>query len=110
MQMDVKRQIQKGEGERPIDEERKAWSHAISNSEDVPCTKWPPARRSEGVEKRCGLSVTRTGDVEGGGGGGGGSERGAFFCFCARYLRYSFVRTKGRMRAFVDGAPQHTRR
>lgn len=26
--------------------------HAISNSEDVPCTKWPPARRSKGVEKR----------------------------------------------------------
>lgn len=28
------------------------WMHAISNSEDVPCTKWPPARRSKGVEKR----------------------------------------------------------
>lgn len=86
MQMNAKRQIQKGEGERPIDEERKACSHAISNSEDVPCTKWPPARRSEGVEKRCGLSVTRTGDVEG---GDGGPERGAFF-FYARYLRYSY--------------------
>jgi len=63
-------------GVKPINEERKAWSHAISNSEDVPCTKWPPARRSKRMEKRGvgGLSVTQP-EVE----GDEGPEKGAFF-------------------------------
>lgn len=52
-------------GVKPIDEERKAWSHAISNSEDVPCTKWPPARRSKGMEKRCWRFIRNTTEVEG---------------------------------------------
>lgn len=92
MQINVKTtKIQKGEEERRRRSTRneKAWSHAISNSEDVPCTKWPPARRSKGVEKRCGLSepeMWRVVLVEG--------PREARFLFL-RYLRY-FVRTKGR--------------
>lgn len=36
---------------------------------------------------------------------GGPRERRVFYCTV--YLRYSFVRTKGDVRAFVDRAPQH---
>lgn len=44
--------------------------HAISNSEDVPCTKWPPARRSKGVEKRrCVSAAHNTRTTPPGGGG-----------------------------------------
>lgn len=77
-----------------IGEERKAWSHAISNSEDVPCTKWPPARRSKGVEKRWWFIRNTTGEVEGGGGGVEGPG-GAFFFVCFGFAVFVFVRTKG---------------
>lgn len=69
------------------------WSHAISNSEDVPCTKWPPARRSEGVEKRCGLSEPKMWRVVEG----------------PREARFFFTVFEGEVRAFVDRAPHNTR-
>jgi len=94
-------------GGRTIGEERKAWSHAISNSEDVPCTKWPPARRSKGVEKRCWWFIRNT---TGSGGWWRARERRVFYR--AVYLRG--IRTKGEVVCavvFVDKAPTtHTRR
>lgn len=37
----------------------------VSNSEDVPCTKWPPARRSKRVEEAVVYPRRNTPKVEG---------------------------------------------
>lgn len=77
----------KGVRRTTISEKRKAWSHAISNSEDVPCTKWPPARRSKGVEKQQWFIRNTTGEVEGGGGGVKGPGGAYIFWFSGICIR-----------------------